>query len=65
MNALPSVEEESGKSRLVPSIGLTTIIGEEPGPVPGPKQAKWCMGDKSINIGVVDRGEPTAQASRG
>ena len=64
LTALPSVEEESGKSRLVSRFGLPTIIGEEPGPVPGPKEAKLCLGDEAIIIGVVDRKEPTAQASR-
>ena len=64
MTALPSVEEESGKSRLVPRFGPTTIIGEEPGPVPGPNEAKLCVGDEAIIIGVVVREDPTAQASR-
>ena len=64
MTTIPSVEEESGKYRLVPRFGATTIIGEEAGPVPGPNQAKLCVGDESIIIGVVDREEPTAQARR-
>ena len=55
---------ELGKSRLAPRFGPTTIIGEVLGPVPGPNQAKLCVGDESIIIGVVDREEPTAQASR-
>ena len=64
MTALPSVEEESGKSRLVPRFGPTTIIGEEPGPVPGPNQARLCMCDEAIIIGTVDRAEPITQVSR-
>ena len=32
--------------------------------MPGPNQAKFCMGDEAIIIGVVDREDPTAQASR-
>ena len=64
MTALPSVEEESGKTRLVPRVGPTTIIGEEPGPVPGQNQAKLLIGNEAIIIGVLDPEEPTAQARR-
>ena len=64
MTALPSGEEESGKSRLGPRFGPTTIIGALPEQALGPNPDKLSMGDESIIIGTVDRGEPITQVSR-
>ena len=55
-----SKDAELGKSRLAPRFGPTTIIGEQP----GPNQAELCLDDEPIIIGMVDRVDPAAQASR-
>ena len=56
MNAYPSKERVSGKFRPDPRFGPTALFGEKPEPVLVPNQAKLCVSDESINIGVVDQG---------
>ena len=63
MNEHLSKDGESGTSRLGPRSGPTTEIRAEPEPLANPNQEKLCMGDGSIVIGVVDRGEPITQVS--
>ena len=54
-----SKDGELSKSRLATRFGPTTIIGEE-----GPNQAKLCVAGETIIVGMVDHGDPIAQASR-